>query len=352
VSCCCGVPKAEACSPLPSYITSLPPQLRRLPISTLSNFPRLHAAQFQKTLRCSPRIIRSLHRCPTLRSVIIGWAILVSLVMAAYEHYRSQPNQKPQYPTSLYEQTYDSRPYQTSSYHQNSHYQDPQDPRSRAPSSAPSDGLQQPLQQPLHNALNNAFDRSDTARAVDPDLIAQITAEVKRSVLDEIKMNGVAGATVQPQPSAPPQHYSPQSPTSTSASFPSRNVYTPPSPKSQGSVSPDPLARESFGGAGDTPTHRFERTAPEDVPLEGSRKPRPAPAPRMSTDADFTPIEKMWQRLFDPQALPTPRLGQFLRGLAIHLVSYSLRSPFLTLTAFRLRITSRRRAWSFRPLRC
>jgi hypothetical protein len=137
----------------------------------------------------------------------------------------------------------------------------------------------------------------------------------------------------QPHPQAPPQHYVPQSPTSTSASFPTRNVYTPPSPRhpdfsSQGSLSPDPLSHDPlFDGADDTPTPRVDRTASESVPLDGTRRTRPAPSQRMSTEADFSPIERKWQRLFDPQGLPTQRLGQFLRGLAIHLVRHSLLPP-------------------------
>ncbi|KAF2848850.1 hypothetical protein T440DRAFT_453836 [Plenodomus tracheiphilus IPT5] len=39
----------------------------------------------------------------------------------------------------------------------------------------------------------------------------------------------------------------------------------------------------------------------------------------MATD-DYTPIEKMWQRLFSPDGQPLPRLGEFLRGLALHLI--------------------------------
>ena len=35
---------------------------------------------------------------------------------------------------------------------------------------------------------------------------------------------------------------------------------------------------------------------------------------------DYTPIEKMWQRLFEADGQPLPRLGQLLRGLALHLV--------------------------------
>jgi hypothetical protein len=254
---------------------------------------------------------------------------------AAYDGagYRSQPP----YADSTYDPNYD-RQHQTSYCHSSSAY-DAHRPRSRASSNAPPptalDGFQQPaVQQPLNNALNNAFDKSDSARAVDPELIAQITAEVKKSVLDEIKFNGVngVGGTTghHPQPGPPPpQPYVPQSPASTSASFPTRNVYTPPSPKyadfsSHGSASPDPtdpLARDpTFDAAGDTPTPRHERTAPVNIPYESTSRSRPVPPQRMPTEGDFSPIEKMWQRLFDLQDQPTPRLGQFLRGLAIHLV--------------------------------
>ncbi|KAF2737534.1 hypothetical protein EJ04DRAFT_510194 [Polyplosphaeria fusca] len=245
--------------------------------------------------------------------------------MAAYDGSRDRADAQQPY-SSSYDQNYDPRAYQHSSFSQGSHYRDEQSPRSRASSNAPSDSLPQPAQ-PLYNALNNAFDKSDSARAVDPDLIAQITAEVKKSVLDEIKLNGVGvGVAGHPQPPPPQQPYIPQSPTSTSASFPSRNVYTPPSPRhtdysSHGSASPEPLNRETmFDGADDTPTPRCERSAPVDIPQEQVSRSRPATSRRMPTDGDLSPIEKMWQLLFDADGRPTPRLGQFLRGLALHLI--------------------------------
>lgn len=244
--------------------------------------------------------------------------------MAAFHDsgYR-QPESQPYASSYGSNPSYDPRAYPPGSF---PHYQEPPTPRSRASSNSPSDSLPQPVRQPLNNALNNAFDKSDAARAVDADIIAQITAEVKKSVLDEIKLNGV-GVTTQAHPAPPPQSCVPQSPTSTQSSFPTRNVYTPPSPRhpdysSQGPASPDPLAQDPmFDDSGDTPTPRVEKNAPGDVPQEGRSRSRPAPASRMSQDDNFTPIEKMWQRLFDPQGQPTPRLGQFLRGLAIHLVS-------------------------------
>lgn len=239
-------------------------------------------------------------------------------------NYRSQPdNQAP------YSSSYDPRAHYPSSHHQDSGFREPQ---SRASSKATSDGSSQPSQQPLNNALNNAFDKSDSAGKVDPELIAQITAEVKKSVLDEIKL----GMGVTAQPGAPPQPYPPQSPNSTT-SIPSRNVYTPPSPKhadfsSHGSVSPDSLLRDPLvDGAGDTPTPRHERSAPVDIPHQRAAR-RPTAPPSMPSEGDFTPIEKRWQRLFDPQGHPTPRLGEFLRGLAIHLVSNSTHNLSYTLT--------------------
>lgn len=235
--------------------------------------------------------------------------------------YRSQsdPHQSP------YSSSYDARrSYHPSSYQHDANVRD---------SRTSDDRYAQPSQQPLNNALNNAFDKSDSAGKVDPDLIAQITEEVKKSVLSEIKL----GMGVTSQPVAPPQQpYPPQSPISM-ASIPSRNVYTPPSPKqadlsSHGSVSPDPPSRDPlsqdplFDGAGDTPISRHPRSAPVDIPYQKAA-PRPAAPERMPTDADFTPIEKRWQRLFDQSGHPTPRLGEFLRGLAIHLVSNTLCNP-------------------------
>jgi hypothetical protein len=221
-----------------------------------------------------------------------------------------------------------------SSYSHDAHHQIPSHQRaSRSSSTAPSDGAPQPVQQPLKNAIGNAFDRSNSARTVDPDLIAQIAAEVKKSVLDEIKLSGIGGATQPQTGTTPSQQHVPPSPSSTSASIPPRNVYTPPSPfhadypdqpyPSHDPLVRDPLLDEQFD---ETPTPRHEGHVPVDATQERPSA-RPPPAVRMTTD-DFTPIEKMWQRLFDPDGQPLPRLGEFLRGLAMHLVRSSLTRLF------------------------
>ncbi len=233
--------------------------------------------------------------------------------------------------------------------------------RGRSSSNAASDGLPQPVQQPLKSAIGNAFDQSDAARTVDPDLIAQIAAEVKRSVLDEIKQSGIASTiSAQPGPPPPPQ-YIPPSPDSTSASFPTRNVYTPPSPHYQDAPrqQPDGIDHQPHepnfdGDTDDLPTPRHTSIAPIDISRNIPGPERPAPAVRMPTD-DFTPIEKMWQRLFDPEGQPLPRLGEFLRGLAMHLVRLTIypteEDAELTIE-FRLRITNRRRVLSLVLQKC
>lgn len=219
----------------------------------------------------------------------------------------------------------EARAYGSSYPHDTPHHV-PLRGRSRSSSNAAPESLPQPVQQPLKSVIGNAFDQSDAARTVDPDLIAQIAAEVKKSVLDEIKQNGISGATpAQPGPS-PPQQHIPPSPDSTNASFPTRNVYTPPSPyyqdpPSQPAPTRDLPTRESAfdGSADDLPTPRYDSSVPIDISRREQVPERPAPAVRMATD-DFTPIEKMWQRLFDHENQPLPRLGEFLRGLAMHLV--------------------------------
>lgn len=246
----------------------------------------------------------------------------------AYDTHRSQP----EHSQASYSSSYDYS-HAPSSYDYDSQYR--ASTHSRASSSVASDGLPQPSQAPLKNAIGHAFEKSDAARVVDPNLIAEITEQVKKSVLEEIKMSVAASAT-QAQPVHVTPQYVPPSPASTSASVPPRDVYTPPSPKhhefsSQESPSPDPLARDPLlDGNHDTPTPRHGRSAPIDIPSERPAA-RPAPAARMATE-DYTPIEKMWQRLFDVDGQPLPRLGEFLRGLALHLVCRILldNNPSLT----------------------
>ncbi|KAF1831578.1 hypothetical protein BDW02DRAFT_45836 [Decorospora gaudefroyi] len=242
--------------------------------------------------------------------------------------YRDQPDPHP-YASSFDKQYYErarSPEYGTRSRSRTSTTASDHQPRETSPAwdRRSFDNSAQPNQQPLKNAIGHAFDKSDAARVVDPDLIAQITAEVKKSVLSEIKSSGIAGPTQSQAAPVSPQHWVPSSPESTLDSYPPRDVYTPPSPKrtdfpSQQSPDRDPLYRDPLlDGNSDSPTSRFERSAPVEIPRNGAFT-RPTAAARMATE-DYTPIEKMWQRLFEPDGTPLPRLGQLLRGLALHLI--------------------------------
>ncbi|RYG28083.1 MAG: hypothetical protein EOO01_40350 [Chitinophagaceae bacterium] len=104
------------------------------------------------------------------------------------------------------------------SYDYDSQYRPSARGRSRA-SSVTSEQVAQPSQQPLKAAIGNAFEKSDAARVVDPNLIAEITEQVKKSVLEEIKASVAASAQPVPQ-------YVPPSPASTSI-FPAAGTLRP-----------------------------------------------------------------------------------------------------------------------------
>lgn len=243
----------------------------------------------------------------------------------AYDYRGSQgPEQYP--PTYPPYDERDATSYPASGGYYASYSQYPTEPRhrSRASSLARSEASQP---QPIHNAanaVNAAFDRSDAAAQVDPALIAQISEQVRRQVIDSLKESGITGSVPVPKP---------QSPTSsTSASFPPRDVYTPPSPDrrdvpTRSSNSPDLSSHdgERFTSSttprnGDQRRQRTMSTSSSNTGTEAGSRQRPAPAERQATEVEYTTLEKIWQPLFGVDGLPTVRLGQFLRGLANHIV--------------------------------
>jgi hypothetical protein len=235
--------------------------------------------------------------------------------------------------------------------------------------------VQQP--QPIRDAVDKAFDQSQTANTLDPAFIAQVTEAVVKSLQNNPSLN--QRTPVAPQaaqyPPPPTVHSVPPSPAlSSTASLPPR--FTPPdSPKrgrdcpgtgSRTSVSPGSAFSDGEGTFGkasihsdasklsdrdrDTPKPVFggstvgsklsesirEELDAEDlsrveegrVPSDrrGSRdsvgsfssasRPRAHPS---SPHAEVTTLERIWQPLFD-NGVPTARLGQFLRGIALHII--------------------------------
>lgn len=253
----------------------------------------------------------------------------------AYD-YRS-PDQPPS-PREAYHDSSDQPSY-ASSYSTSA--------RRRTSRSSSGDRSQSSQQgQPVYEAVNNAFDKSGTASQLDPDLVAQITEEVRKQVIDTLKSTGQMPSQSKP---ASKHQYPPGSPaTSATASFPPRDVYTPPSPtrhesiySTGGSNSPEPPVQDPYfrsdGRERDGPVPKFgaPRTTSSVTSDHGSQYGSAsqhsnictnAPPPqrpqfeRHLTDVEETAIEKTWRPLFDADGQPTPRLSQFLRGLALHLI--------------------------------
>lgn len=196
-------------------------------------------------------------------------------------------------------------------------------------------------QQPLGEAAPSAFPQSEPHTQVPPELIAQITA----NVISQLKTTGidavssVAPANARYQPSAPPpppppvQWAAPLSPsTDPAASSPTyaRSDHTPPSPYRHADIprtgsplspapilQPDPMySREPFGG----PVQPRSSSAPLSEKSDSAYT-RPKGPSRLSTGKEETTLEKIWGPLFDEECNPTLKLGQLLRGLAIHIVS-------------------------------
>ena len=103
--------------------------------------------------------------------------------------------------------------------------------------------------------------------------------------------------------------------TSSRRSVSPRRVYTPPSPVQTSKFThPQPPPMGSRKSPPVSPTDkagvRFTNRDP---------KPRPA-GPRSFSQLELSTIDLKWGQLFENDGTPTLRLGQFLRGLANHIV--------------------------------
>ncbi len=197
-------------------------------------------------------------------------------------------------------------------------------------------------QQPMGDAAPSAFPQAEPPNQVPPELIAQITA----NVINQLKTTGIEPVSPKPpanaryQPPPPPPSSSaaqwpgPLSPSSDPVSSPPPyppHSHSPPSPYKQADVaragspqSQGPIlqpestnSREQFGAS---PQDRRE-AAPLNQNGESGHT-RPKGPMRLSTGQEETTLEKIWGQLFDEECNPTVRLGQLLRGLAVHIVSH------------------------------
>jgi hypothetical protein len=221
----------------------------------------------------------------------------------------------------------------------------PSDSRDNIPRRPDDRQRASPLKQNRPQKMSTTSMDSDSSEHVSAETIAAITERIKqegkseipaaqslalqlltccaRLVLEHLKQTG----SMDGQPKAEPmQRRSSTRSASTSShrsvSPPStRRVYTPPSPVQQPSKSayppPPPMARKSppVSPTDKGPGVRFTNREP---------KTRPA-GTRTFSQLELSTIDLKWGQLFGNDGTPTPRLGQFLRGLANHIVCWCSR---------------------------
>ncbi|ESZ96847.1 hypothetical protein SBOR_2768 [Sclerotinia borealis F-4128] len=198
---------------------------------------------------------------------------------------------------------------------------------SQSLSSVPPQSLQQTY--PSNNNMVSAYG-SDRGTAVDhdavsPEIIAAITEKVKRELFEHLKQTG----TIDDQPRASyMQREQSEKSSSTNQSPPpsdNRRVYTPPSPTSttKQSFSPptEPMRSPPASPSLEKPSVRFDGRDRDRGDRNHGYNDRPAQkVHRTYSTLELSTIDHKWGRLFDNDSRPTERLGQFLRGLANHIV--------------------------------
>lgn len=203
----------------------------------------------------------------------------------------------------------------------------PADSTSSTRARAQSRSSDAPQSQHLKDAVNSNLDISDSMGQVSPDLVAHITEQV----LNNLKLNGIGT-------SVPPVFVQPIPQSARHNTIPPRNVYTPPSPEQHASAfassgSSDDLDTRMGGGYDGTNDKETSPRRSGKIPASTSSAPskaenpmRPKVVERTSTGNTASTLEKIWQPLFDGDGSPTARLGQFLRGVAIHIVCIGMPS--------------------------
>ena len=175
--------------------------------------------------------------------------------------------------------------------------------------------------QPINEAISSAFTNSPaTTSAIAPEILAQLTSQITASVIRELKASNISAPGITPSVAAETKSSSGGSPP-----IDRSTVYTPPSPyPPPDQRSPGKPVGLGFDVTNDaTMLSPSRRTSP---PLHYSSNgdddltERPKGPQRISTSGDMTVVEKIWGTLFSEEGEKTPRLGQFLRGIAMHLI--------------------------------
>jgi len=133
-------------------------------------------------------------------------------------------------------------------------------------------------------------------------------------VVEHFKLTG----SVDDQPKPSPMQQAPSNKSSSTSSPPptARGVYTPPSPTQ--APKPTNVVPPAMEPGRSPPSSPLEKQS--GVRFFDRSPPIRATVPRTYSNMELSTIDQKWGRLFDNEAKPTQRLGQFLRGLANHIV--------------------------------
>lgn len=300
----------------------------------------------------------------------------------AYDGYRQSPgpydqkgNSSQQPPSPIDPQFTSSTPPYPSQYAPDRlNMPQPQMPPT-SPSQPPnqdSSWYQQPQPGRINEAVNSAFYQENTPGYLPPEVVSQITA----NVIQQLKATGLDSAQgQQPAPQQPSQYQLPPQqpwpstvsspvppyaePTPAPAQYPPhpppqfqppppqqpwppvtsspQPPYAPPvSAQNPGPSQPPDIAAENVNYqsyTGQTGYPPPPNPNPSPVPQPERRESpinhrsdhshaesHPSATPRNVTFTDESTLERIWGKFFD-NGMPTERLGQFLRGIAVHLVS-------------------------------
>lgn len=185
----------------------------------------------------------------------------------------------------------------------------------------------------LNDAVSSAVHNANSSTYIAPEVLSQITA----TVIQQLKASGLdnlhgSRATVPParlQPQQPPYsasdcpHGPPSEPPPMTSQRSGSASSSNPVPNSHGT--PQPYTAPTGYTSDSRPSPKL---SPDSIPRrhdsvssQKSQKAetRPKPPSRDTTFVEMTTLEKIWGKLFE-DGKPTKRLGQFLRGIAVHLV--------------------------------
>lgn len=176
-----------------------------------------------------------------------------------------------------------------------------------------------------HDAANCAANNTEPTNYLSPEVLSQITAQV----IQQLKTTGLDNLSNPGAPSQPEQSSRKIDLRSHVGSTGVRGgTSTPPSLRLDKTNHQQPTVTDDEDERRPSPISPSVRRSSSQE-SERSNLTRPKPPGRATTVAEMTTLEKIWGQLFKDtksakDAKSTDRLNQFLRGIAVHLVSVSI----------------------------